>query len=101
MCRYSQKLFILLIRCLLFGLIGGALFTVISGQNLGLIPYAAAMGAGAGWHFTRPLGMVAVGKNGLILTAILFTVRMGLALAIGWIVLIPYIVYLSVRTVLD
>ena len=101
MCRYSEKLIILLIRCLLFGLIGGALFTLLSGQNLGLIPYAAAIGAGAGWHFTRPLGIVAVGENGLILSAVLLTLRVGLALVIGWAVMIPFIVYLAVRTVGD
>ena len=99
MCQYSQKLLFLLIRCLLFGLIGGTLFAVISGQNQGLIPYAAAMGAGAGWQFTRPFGIVAVGKNGLIITAILLTIRVGLALIIGWIVLIPYVTYLTIRTV--
>ncbi len=101
MCRYSEKLIILLIRCLLFGLIGGALFTLLSGQNLGLIPYAAAIGAGAGWHFTRPLGVVVVGENGLILSAVLLTLRVGLALVIGWAVMIPFIVYLAVRTVGD
>ena len=99
MLNYSQRLIGLAVRCLLFGLIGGTLFTVISGQSLGLIPYVAAMGAGAGWRFTRPLGVVAVGENGLILTAVLFTVRVGLALVIGWIVLIPYVAYLAMRTV--
>ena len=101
MLRYPQKLIVLAVRCLLFGLIGGALFTVISGQNLGLIPYVVAMGAGAGWQFTRPLGVVAVGENGLILTAVLLTLRVGLALVIGWAVMIPCIVYLAVRTVDD
>ena len=99
MCRYSEKLIILLIRCLLFGLIGGALFTLLSGQNLGLIPYVVAMGSGAGWQFTRPLGVVAVGENGLILSAVLLTLRVGFALVIGWAVLIPFIVYLAVRTI--
>ena len=99
MYRYSQKLVFLLIRCCLFGLVGGALFTVISGQSLGLIPYVAAMGAGAGWLFTRPLGIVAIGENGLILTVVLFAVRVGLAMVIGWVILIPYAVYLTVRTV--
>ena len=101
MLRYPKKLIVLAVRCLLFGLIGGALFTVISGQNLGLIPYVVAMGAGAGWQFTRPLGVVAVGENGLILTAVLLTLRVGLALVIGWAVMMPCIVYLAVRTVDD
>ena len=99
MYSYPQKLIALLIRCLLFGLIGGALFTVISGQSLGLIPYVAAMGAGAGWSLTRPLGIVAVGENGLIFTAVLFAVRVGLALVIGWAVLIPYTIYLAIQMV--
>ena len=98
MLNYSQRLLGLAVRCLLFGLIGGTLFTVISGQSLGLIPYVAAMGAGAGWRFTRPLGVVAVGENGLILTAMLLILRVGLALVIGWIVLIPYTVYLAIQT---
>ena len=101
MYSYLQKLIGLIIRCLLFGLIGGTLFTVISGQSLGLIPYVAAMGAGAGWSITRPVGMVAVGKDCLILTAFLFALRMGLALVIGWAVLIPYAVYLTIRTIRD
>ena len=101
MLSYPQKLIMLAVRCLLFGLIGGALFTVISGQDLGLIPYVVAIGAGAGWQFTRPLGVVAVGENGLILTAVLLTLRVGLALVIGWAVMIPFIVYLAVRTVGD
>lgn len=98
MLSYPKKLIALAVRCLLFGLIGGTLFTVISGQNLGLIPYAAAIGAGAGWQFTRPLGVVAVGENGLILSAVLLTLRVGLALVIGWAVLIPYVVYLTIQT---
>ena len=101
MLRYPKKLIVLAVRCLLFGLIGGALFTVISGQDLGLIPYVVAMGVGAGWQFTRPLGVVAVGENGLILTAVLLTLRLGLALVIGWAVMIPCIVYLAVRTIDD
>ena len=101
MYRYSQKLIALLIRCCLFGIIGGALFTVISGQSLGFIPYVAAMGAGAGWSLTRPLGVAVVGKDGLILTAFLFAVRVGLALVIGWAILIPYAAYLAVRTIRD
>ena len=99
MLSYPQKLIMLAVRCLLFGLIGGALFTVISGHTLGLIPYVVAMGAGAGWQFTRPLGVVAVGENGLILSAVLLTLRVGFALVIGWAVLIPFIVYLAVRTI--
>lgn len=99
MYRYSQRLIGLLIRCCLFGLVGGALFTVISGQSLGLLPYVAAMGAGAGWSLTRPLGVVAVGENGLIFTAVLFAVRVVLALVIGWAVLIPYTIYLAVQIV--
>ena len=98
MYRYSQKFVFLLVRCCLFGVVGGALFTVISGQSLGLIPYVAAMGAGAGWSITRPLGIVAVGENSLILTAVLFAVRVGLALVIGWVILIPYAVYLAIQT---
>lgn len=86
----------LLIRCCLFGLIGGTLFTVISGQSLGLIPYVAAMGAGAGWRFTRPFGIVAIGENGLISTAVLLTLRVGLALVIGWAILIPYAGYFTI-----
>ena len=98
MLSYPQKLIVLAVRCLLFGLIGGTLFTVISGQDLGLIPYVVAMGAGAGWQFTRPLGVVAVGENGLILTAVLLTLRLGLALVIGWAVMIPCLIYLSIHT---
>ena len=99
MLSYPQKLIVLAVRCLLFGLIGGALFTVISGQDLGLIPYVVAIGAGAGWQFTRPLGVVAVGENGLILTAVLLTLRVGLALVIGWAVMIPYVTYLAVAAI--
>ena len=57
------------------------------------------MGAGAGWSLTRPLGVVAVGENGLIFTAVLFAVLVGLALVIGWAVLIPCIIYLAVQIV--
>ena len=98
MLSYPLKLFILAVRCLLFGLIGGTLFTVISGQDLSLIPYVIAMGAGAGWQFTRPLGVVAVGENGLFLSAVLLTLRVGLVLVIGWIVFVPYVVYLAIKT---
>lgn len=98
MLSYPQKLIMFAVRCLVFGLIGGTLFTVISGQNLGLIPYVVAMGAGAGWQFTRPLGVVAVGEHGLILSAVLLTLRVGLALVIGWIVFVPYVVHLTIET---
>ena len=98
MLSYPQKVIVLAVRCLLFGLIGGALFTVISGQDLGLILFLAFMGAGAGWQFTRPLGVVAVGENGLILKAVLLTLRVGLAVVIGWIVFVPYVVDLAIKT---
>lgn len=99
MYSYPQKSVFLLVRCLLFGLVGGALFTVISGSSLGLLPYIVAMGAGAGWSLTRPLGMIALGENGVIFTAFFFAVRVGLPLIIGWAVLIPYAVYLAVQAV--
>lgn len=99
MYSYPQKFVFLLVRCLLFGLVGGALFTVISGFSLGLLPYIVAMGAGAGWSLTSPLGMIALGENGVIFTAFFFAVRVGVALIIGWAVLIPYAVYLAVQTV--
>lgn len=98
MCSYSQKLVFLVLRCLLFGLIGGAVFTVISGSSLGLLPYIVAIGAGAGWSLTRPLGMIALGENGVIFTAFFFAVRVGIALIIGWAILIPYAVYLVIQT---
>ena len=97
MLSYPQKMIMLAVRCLVFGLIGGTMFTVISGQSLGLIPYVVAMGAGAGWQFTRPLGVFVAGRNGLILSAVLLTLRVGLALLIGWAVMIPYVVYLAVQ----
>lgn len=97
MFSYSQKLISLLLRCLFFSLIGGYLFTVIAGPELGLIPYIVAFGAG--WQLTRPMGLIAVGSNGIIFTAFFFAVRVALALLIGWIILIPYAVYLVVQTV--
>lgn len=99
MCRYPQKLVFLLLRCLLFALIGGAAFTVISHSDLGLLPYIVAMGAGAGWPLTRPLNFVALGKNGVIFTAFFFAIRVGVALIIGWAILIPYTVYLVVQPI--
>ena len=72
---------------------------MISGQGSSLIPYLAAMGAGAGWQFTRPVGVYAAGEKGLILAALLLTIRIGLAVVIGWAVLIPYTIYLTVRAV--
>ncbi len=97
MCSYPQKLVFLVLRCLLFGLIGGAVFTVISGSNLGLLPYIVATGGGAGWSLTRPLGVITLGKNGVIFTACFFAVRVGVALIVGWVILIPYVVYLVVQ----
>lgn len=99
MYRYSSKFISFLIGCLLFSLIGGCLFTVISGSDLGLIPYIVALGAGAGWQLTRPMGMIAVGSNGIIFTAFFFAVRLALALIIGWIILIPYSIYLAAKAI--
>ena len=99
MCHYSQKLVFLVLRCLLFGLIGGAVFAVIFDSDLGLLPYIAAMGGGAGWSLTRPLGVIALGKNGVICTAFFFAVRVGVALIVGWTILIPYVVYLVVQII--
>lgn len=96
---YMEKLIALLIRCLLFGVIGGALFTAITGADLGLLPYVAFLGVGAGWSLTRPLGFIALGTNGVLFTAFFFAVRLGVALIVGWITLIPYTAYLTVRTV--
>ena len=96
---YTEKLAVLIVRCALFGLIGGTLFAVISGQGPSPVPYLAAMGAGAGWQFTRPFGVYAPGEKGLILGAVLLTVRIGLALVIGWVILIPYALFLTVRAV--
>lgn len=97
MCDSMKKLIGLLLRCMVFGLVGGALFTVISGTTLGLLPYAAGMGLGAGWRLTKPLGMIVTGTNGIIFTAFCFAVRLGMALMIGWLVLIPYGLYLVVQ----
>jgi hypothetical protein len=98
MCDF-QKLVCLLVRCLLFGIIGGAIFTVISGADLGMIPYVAFSGLGAGWRLTRPLGMVAVGPDGILFTAFFFAVRVGIALLLGWAVLVPYSVYLVAQII--
>ena len=99
MFSHSRKLISLMVRCLLFSLIGGCPFTVISGSHLGLIPYIVAFGAGAGWQLSRPMGMIAVGSNGIIFTAFFFAVRLALALIIGWIILIPYSIYLVIQTI--
>lgn len=97
MCDSMKKLIGLLLRCLVFGLVGGALFTMISGTTLGLLPYAACMGLGAGWRLTKPIGVIVTGANGIIFTAFCFTARLGLALIVGWLVLIPYIAYLAIQ----
>lgn len=97
MCESMKKLIGLMLRCLLFGLAGGALFTVISGSSLGLLPYAACMGLGAGWRLTRPMGVIVTGSNGIVFTVFCFAVRLGLALMIGWLVLVPYGIYLVVQ----
>lgn len=99
MCSYMEKLITLLLRCLLFGVIGGALFTAVSGVDLGLLPYVAFLGVGAGWSLTRPLGLIVLGTNGILFTAFFVTVRLGIALILGWIVLIPYTAYLTVQTI--
>ena len=54
MCDSMKKLIGLLLRCMVFGLVGGALFTVISGTNMSVLPYAVCMGLGAGWRLTKP-----------------------------------------------
>ena len=100
MCASMKKLIGLLLRCTVFGLVGGALFTVISGSSLGLLPYAACMGLGAGWRLTKPIGVIVTGPNGIIFTAFCFAVRLGIALIVGWLVLIPYGIYLVVQVVL-
>lgn len=97
MCESMKKLIGLTLRCLVFGLAGGALFTVISGSSLGLLPYAACMGLGAGWRLTKPIGVIVTGTNGIIFTAFYFAVRLGIALIIGWLVLVPYGIYLVVQ----
>ena len=100
MCESMKKLIGLMLRCLVFGLAGGALFTVISGSSLGLLPYAACMGLGAGWRLTRPMGVIVTGSNGIVFTVFCFAVRLGLALIVGWLVLFPYGIYLVVQVVL-
>ena len=97
MCDSMKKLIGLLLRCMVFGLVGGALFTAISGTSLGLLPHAACMGLGAGWRLTKPIGVIVTGTNGILFTAFYFAVRLGLALMIGWLVLIPYGIYLVVQ----
>lgn len=97
MCDSMKKLVGLLLRCLVFGFVGGALFTVISGTTLELLPYAVCMGLGAGWRLTKPIGVIVTGANGIIFTAFCFAVRLGLALIVGWLVLIPYGIYLVVQ----
>ena len=98
MCESMKKLIGLLLRCSVFGFVGGALFTVISGTTLGLLPYAVCMGLGAGWRLTKPIGVIVTGTNGIIFTAFYFTVRLGIALIIGWLVLVPYGIYLAVQS---
>ena len=97
MCDSMKKLIGLLLRCMGFGLVGGSLFDVISGTNMGVLPYAACMGLGAGWRLTKPIGVIVTGTNGIIFTAFCFAVRLGLALMIGWMVLVPYGIYLVVQ----
>lgn len=99
MYSYSYKLISLMVRCMLFSLIGGFLFTVISGSDLGLIPHIVVFGAGAGWQLTRPMRMIAVGPNGIIFTAFFFAVRVALALILGWVILIPYSAYLLIHAI--
>lgn len=97
MCDSMKKLIGLLLRCLVFGLVGGSLFTVISGSSLWLLPYAVYMGLGAGWRLTRPMGVIVTGTNGIIFTAFCFAVRLGIALIVGWLVLVPYGLYLVIQ----
>ena len=97
MCDSMKKLIGLLLRCMVFGLAGGALFTAISGSSLGLLPYADCMGLSAGWRLTQPIGVIVTGTNGIIFTAFCCAVRLGLALMIGWLVLVPYGLYLAVQ----
>ena len=98
MCDSMKKLIGLLLRGVVFGLVGGALFTVISGTTPGLLPYAVCMGLGTGWRLTKPIGVIVTGTNGIIFTAFCFAVRLGLALMIGWLVLVPYGIYLAVQS---
>ena len=100
MCDSMKNLIGLMLRCMMFGLVGGSLFTVIFGSSLGLLPYAACMGLGAGWRLTKPIGVIITGTNGIIFTAFCFAVRLGLALMIGWLVMVPYGIYLVVQVVL-
>lgn len=97
MCDSMKKLIGLLLHCMVSGLVGGALFTAISGTTPGLLPYAACMGLGAGWRLTKPIGVIVTGTNGIIFTAFCFAVRLGIALIVGWLVLIPYIAYLAIQ----
>lgn len=97
MCTYSQTLISLLVRSVVFSVMGGWLFTILSGTSVGMVPYIACIGLGAGWPLTRPLGMIALGENGVIFTAFFFAVRVGVALIIGWAVLTPYTVYLVIQ----
>lgn len=99
MYSYSRKLISLMAHCLLCSLIGGTLFTAITGTTLGGVPYIIALGAGAGWKLTQPMGMIAVGKNGIIFTAFFFAVRLAFALLVGWIILIPYSAYLVLQII--
>ena len=98
MCDSMKKLIGLLLRCLVCGLVGGALFTAISGSSLGLLPYAVCMGLGAGWRPTKPIGVIVTGTNGIIFTVFCFAVCLGLALIVGWLVLVPYGIYLVVQS---
>lgn len=97
MCDSMKKLIGLLLRCMVFGLVGGLLFAVISGTNMGVLPYAVCMGLGAGWRLTNPMGVIVTDSNGIIFTAFCFAVRLGLALIVGWLVLVPYGIYLVVQ----
>ena len=98
MCDSMKKLIGLLLRCMGFGLVGGSLFAVISGTNMGVLPYAACMGLGAGWRLTKPIGVIVTGTNGIIFTVFCFAVCLGLALIVGWLVLVPYGIYLVVQS---
>ena len=98
MCDSMKKLIGLLLRCMGFGLVGGSLFDVISGTNMGVLPYAACMGLGAGWRLTKPIGVIVTGTNGIIFTVFCFAVCLGLALIVGWLVLVPYGIYLAVQS---
>lgn len=101
MCKSMKKLICLTLRCLVFGLAGGALFTAISGTRLGLLSYVVCIGLGAGWRLTRPMGLIVTGTNGIIFTAFCFAVRLGLALIVGWLMLLPYGIYLLVRVIVE